>query len=187
MEQREKLTGNKDADMLLLMKLSDRDLGSVCRVNQLARRYYNDPVFWRNRLLNRYNIPGEEARRFAEYLGFDSFKDFYVYFSKLELPQTALAILRDRNTDIQVTDLMNRVQLPKWIDRREYLFELRRRYVDFPLFGATLTIPSFTPNLQFYDHVLPQNLYEIFVQEFREKRQREEEMLLQRTIRNPNI
>ena len=37
-----KLTGNKDADFIILMKLDDRELGLVCQANKYVRSLCND-------------------------------------------------------------------------------------------------------------------------------------------------
>jgi len=43
------LTGNKDADLVILSNLNDKDLLSVCSVNQKANQLCQNEYFWMNR------------------------------------------------------------------------------------------------------------------------------------------
>ena len=58
MERNLPLTGNKDADLLILSKLDDKDLFSFCASeskNKNVHKLCNDETFWRNRFIQKYN------------------------------------------------------------------------------------------------------------------------------------
>ena len=71
------LSGQKDADFIILSKLNDKDLLSVCVTNKYANRLCNNEDFWRNRFISKYD---------AEYMKYKlenrSWKRFYLLITK---------------------------------------------------------------------------------------------------------
>lgn len=53
-------TGNKDTDYLVLLQLSDNDLGKVCSANKYFRLLCQNDNFWRNRTFSRFAKHFEE-------------------------------------------------------------------------------------------------------------------------------
>ena len=62
------LTGNKDADLLILDKLDDKDLVSFCLVNKDANRLCSIDSFWKNRLLKKYGYQNKLKDRIVSSL-----------------------------------------------------------------------------------------------------------------------
>ena len=79
--QRNKLTGIKDVDFMILNELSDRDLKAVCQVNKYVNKLCNDENFWMKRLLSIFPISLEKAIQMRNKLEFDKevqpWKNFY--------------------------------------------------------------------------------------------------------------
>ena len=78
-----KLTGNKDADILIINMLNDYELGKVCQANRHVNAICNDEKFWRIRIYEKY---GNRLREFdvdiSKYRK-TSWKDYYVLLSKV--------------------------------------------------------------------------------------------------------
>lgn len=148
------LTGNQDIDSLILMKLTDYELTKVCQVNKLARKVCNEPMFWRNRLLNRYKIDGREANRLMDYFGFDNLKDLYIFITTLKTPLTYLTILRD--TDLIenfINNSLEKIVFPRWVNQQEYIQDVRRNIVENPY--TYNTMPSFNVHRSGFGLILP--------------------------------
>lgn len=70
------LTGNKDADLLILSNLEDKDLFNFCLANQKAAVLCRDDNFWRNRFYKKYGALLEEAPQLKP--EDQSWKNFYM-------------------------------------------------------------------------------------------------------------
>ena len=74
------LTGQKDADLIILSNLDDRSLLSFCSTSQYGRTLCQNETFWRNRFLNKFGKHFKSPNR--------TWKDFYLkvvyYFDKNE-------------------------------------------------------------------------------------------------------
>lgn len=70
-----KLTGNKDIDIFLLTKISDKDLLSVSRVNKYVYTLFEKEILWRKRLLNAFPLKTDEIFEFD----FLTLKIFYKF------------------------------------------------------------------------------------------------------------
>lgn len=95
-----KLTGNKDVDVLILNQLEDHELGAICQVNKYINSLCNDENFWLNRIINRINYACRSAKKipfFKEiecdidiisirnmliYFGFKTFRELSKYLSQ---------------------------------------------------------------------------------------------------------
>ena len=70
------LSGQKDADFIILSKLNDRDLLSVCITDKYANRLCNNEDFWRNRFITKYGVD------FMKYNTTKTWKRFYLLIVK---------------------------------------------------------------------------------------------------------
>lgn len=140
-----KLTGHKDTDFLILMQLSDRDLGAVCSVNKYAKKVCEDDAFWKNRLFanlifvkleKEYLDAGFESTQFYQvildiknFIESSKWKDFYIFImehDKISMGYNIReAIVRFSQDDDFHADLDN---TPKWINKEEFLKILKREY-----------------------------------------------------------
>ena len=58
-------TGNRDVDITILNRLSDRDLVSACQTNKAYNAICNDQTFWANRIRLRFpEIPPEVLHKY---------------------------------------------------------------------------------------------------------------------------
>ena len=70
------LSGQKDADFIILSKLNDRDLLSVCITDKYANRLCNNEDFWRNRFITKYGLD------YIKYNTVKTWKRFYLLIVK---------------------------------------------------------------------------------------------------------
>ena len=79
-------TGNKATDIIILEKLNDNDLISVCSTNKYLNDLCNTESFWMNRTLSKFPFLGsgeEIARRYIpEGVGW---KEYYIWLSDMAL------------------------------------------------------------------------------------------------------
>jgi len=79
------LTGNPATDILILQQLPDKDLISVCAVDNYVNNLCNNESFWLNRTLERYGDQlgsGPEIREKYIPTG-TSWKDYYIWLTGL--------------------------------------------------------------------------------------------------------
>ncbi len=78
-------TGSPDTDLLILNKLSDRDLIDVCATNKYVNNLCNHPSFWMHRLIDRYGKYLGTAREIRQrYIpNGTSWKEYYLWLSGL--------------------------------------------------------------------------------------------------------
>ncbi len=74
-------SGNKDVDLMILMKLEEKDLINFCQINKYAKKLCLNEDFWRNRLWKYYGkICIEEEQIYKEfYLKLVYYMDKYRY------------------------------------------------------------------------------------------------------------
>ena len=148
-----KLTGNKDADFLILNQLTDYELGKVCQVNKYVNSLCQDENFWMNRILSNYKqLNSKEIVRLKEYLNFDTNKNLYKYLqafpTKIEnfKPMTVggikgkVEISKEKviellKEEVTIEDILKEVteKMPEWIDKKYLKFDLRREIPNFLL------------------------------------------------------
>ena len=76
-------TGFFDLDSIILNKLNDRDLASICQINKAASYICNDDRYWLNRTLfffGRYLGGPENIRN--NYLKGRTWKEYYIYLTQ---------------------------------------------------------------------------------------------------------
>ena len=79
------LSGNKDTDALILMKLNDKDLSSICQINSYISSLCSDDTFWRNRVLYRFRLPINITNEIKDYLSWTSnpWKEYYFWLTSI--------------------------------------------------------------------------------------------------------
>ena len=82
------LTGNKDADLIILDKLDDKTLVNFCIVNKEANRLCSIDSFWRNRLIKNYGNIQFKSR---------TWKQFYLSIFKYWHDDTNIAMRNAAN------------------------------------------------------------------------------------------
>ena len=127
-----KLTGNKDADFLILMELNDRELGVVCQANKYVSSLCKDERFWLNRLLlNFTSYTPVIARDMKNYLEFDSWKEFYIWLKQQhnDVPDKIIKSLDKHKKEVidETLKLFKKVKLSKWINPEEF-YKVFKRY-----------------------------------------------------------
>ena len=78
-----KLTGNKDTDILIINKLNDYELGKVCQANRHVNAICNDETFWRIRIYEKYGNRLKEFDVDISKYRKTSWKDYYILLSKV--------------------------------------------------------------------------------------------------------
>ena len=140
------LTGVRDVDMEIILQLEDKELPRVCAVNKYVNEICQSDAFWYRRLLNRItkvrddnlskykkliliDITGERIKEMQRFYGLKTLKDLNSFLN--ELPQNAvyLAYYSFSSVDDYIKDLydVNENELPKYIDRDELRYDMRRQ------------------------------------------------------------
>lgn len=133
-----KLTGNKDADFIILMMLNDYELGKVCQANKYVNSLCNDSEFWLNRIMAKYSLSGQETLEMRDYLGISTMKELYMYLktipeqfinndTKKYIPIIIRYLVDQKLIDKIISDHLPDV-IPKWFNKEELMYELRRRF-----------------------------------------------------------
>ena len=126
-----KLTGNKDADFLILMELNDRELSMVCQANKYVNTLCQDEMFWLNRIL--FNFPSYSAviaRDMKNYLEFDTWKEFYIWLRQhAAITDKIIKSLENEKKEVinKTLELFKKIKLNKWINPEEF-YKVFKRY-----------------------------------------------------------
>ena len=139
------LTGVKDVDMEIILQLEDRELPRVCAVNRYVNEICQSDAFWYRRLINRItkvrddnlskyknliliDITGARIREMQRFYGLKSLKNLNIFLN--ELPANAAYIayhgFSEIDDRIKETYNINENDLPKYINRDELRYEMRR-------------------------------------------------------------
>ena len=156
-----KLSGNKNTDMLILMNLNDSELGKVCSVNKYINSICEDKHFWNMRVRLLLNVAEEDLHELRRYLNLED-KDLYVYLvsrERIGWKYTDLLIL----FLLKYQDFLNEVikesvieTLPKYINKEELIYYLRGKIPKIILEDKISTIymdPRFK-SVSFYSQTL---------------------------------
>ena len=126
-----KLTGDKNINFMILMKLNDKELSMVCSVNKYVNELCKDDTFWFNRVLLTFNFSPLVAREMKTYLQFDNWKEFYVWLQEENFSPGRLNIIArslDKKDVInKIIDIFKKMKLKKWVNREEF-YKVVRRY-----------------------------------------------------------
>lgn len=131
-----KLTGNKNVDIEIINQLSDEDLTKVCQVNSYIRNLCNDNTLWRRRISLIYKFPYVKILEMYKYLEFENWKEYYLWLTEnhdvYHIPLKAyvdilLKSFKNINLiDVTVNIISSTAKFPKWVNKIEYLKELKR-------------------------------------------------------------
>ena len=126
-----KLTGDKNVNFLILMKLTDKELSMVCSVNKYVNELCKDDTFWFNRVLLTFNFSPIIAKDMKNYLQFDNWKEFYFWLQKENFEPGRVNIIAKSLDKKEVIDkivqIFKKMKLKKWINREEF-YKVIRRY-----------------------------------------------------------
>ena len=137
---------NKDLCLLLLEKLSDKNLLKTARTSKYFYDLFESQVLWRRRFLIAFPLTGDEAGKMLDKLEFESWKEFYRWIRKSYVYFTGDAIYKysfkqrfcserfknciknNVNIDIDFSIIFDTKQtvLPDFIDRKLFLREIKR-------------------------------------------------------------
>lgn len=106
-----KLTGNKQTDFIILMKLADHELGKVCQANKYVRSLCNDDNFWRERVLKYFPISLEDARKMKTIMEFDTWKEYYQFMTTLYVARSEHRIYAKTHPELYPSIMGRRVIL----------------------------------------------------------------------------
>ena len=144
------LTGIRDVDMQILLNLDDSELPRVCAVNKYVNKLCEHDDFWYRRIINKiekakeYNfskvkgliditITGERINEMQEFFGFEKLKELNDFMNKL--PRNSLYqlyVVFNKKYDDEINAIykvnIHTRELPKYIDRKELIYELRRSF-----------------------------------------------------------
>lgn len=143
------LTGVKDVDMEIILQLEDKELPRVCAVNKYVNEICQSDAFWYKRLINRItkirdinlsnykeliliNVSGERIREMQRFFGLKTLKELNNFLN--ELPPNAVYLVYysfpdfDRHIQLIYPEF-NENELPKYINREELRYEMRRQLV----------------------------------------------------------
>ena len=119
-----KLSGDKNVNFMILMKLNDKELSMVCSVNKYVNELCKDETFWFNRVLLTYKYSPEVSRDMKTYLDFDTWKEFYFWVKEKggndwRITEMAKSLNKKDVVD-EVVAIFKKVKLPKWINKEEF-------------------------------------------------------------------
>lgn len=141
------LTGDKNLDMEILMKLKDHELGPVCQANKYINTLCKTPIFWYNRMIKKIeesyqknlklnknfkksDINGKNLEDMKKYFGFESLQELNNFLNEFSI--NALYSLYIMYYDIidTLSDLyvFDDTKFPKYINKEELMFYIRREF-----------------------------------------------------------
>lgn len=150
MNKMEKLTGNKDTDVIILMKLNDKELSAVCSVNRYINKICKSRDFWNKRTITVFQITHDELDQLRKYLNLDG-KELYVFLVTKRTGWNTekllvLFLLNYQNVINEIIDNSLVKNLPKWINREEFVYYLRgkiaKRIVDYRTVNSGYMYPG---------------------------------------------
>ena len=125
-----KLTGDKNINFMILMKLNHKELSMVCSVNKYVNELCKDDTFWFNRVLLTFNFSPLVAREMKTYLQFDNWKEFYVWLQEGNFEPGRVNIIAkslDKKEVIdRIIEIFKKMRLKKWINPEEFYKAVRR-------------------------------------------------------------
>lgn len=150
------LTGNKDADFIVLMQLNDYELGQVCQANKYVNSLCKDEIFWFNRIykniqdsvIEKYDVYSKfvkgltkttNKKKYIEvakiFYGFQSNMEFYKFLKSVteKYPKVYFYVFLYSLGQKKLLDVIyeiNKDELPEWINYEEFIFHLRRKILE---------------------------------------------------------
>lgn len=170
------LTGVRDVDMEIILQLEDRELPAVCAVNKYVNSICQSDAFWYRRLINRISkarednlskykdlkiidINGERIKNMRRFFGLKNLKELNSFLN--ELPQNAAYLAyytfdKSVNRNFRHTYNFDQIQFPKYINREELIYEMRRQSAKS---GYSATSDGSIDNYVFHFDVIPRKEY----------------------------
>ena len=153
-----KLSGNKNVDMLILMNLNDNELSKVCSVNKYINSICEDKHFWNTRIRMLLNVKENELHELRRYLNLDG-KDLYVYLVTKDIgweyrDLLILFLLKYQNFIDEVIQYTIPKNLPRYINREEYTYFLRGIFAKYFVERRVVNVDSFYPEKDFLTYQL---------------------------------
>src|SRR5439155_1163341 len=124
---------------MILMKLNDKDLKHAYSVNRYINNLCKSRDFWNKRIITVFQITHDELNELRKYLNLDG-KELYMYLNTKSTGWNTeklliLFLLKYQNVINEVIDNSLVKDLPKWINREEFIYYLRgkiaKRIVDY--------------------------------------------------------
>ena len=136
-----KLSGDKNADMLILMKLNDHELSKVCEVNKYIHGICQNRDFWNMRIRMLLNVSENELHELRRYLHMDG-KELYVYLVSIWKyhHMLILFLLKYQSFINEVIEKSIMETLPKYINKEQLIYYLRGKIPKLILEDKILTI-----------------------------------------------
>ena len=165
-----KLSGNKNVDMLILMNLNDNELSKVCSVNKYINIICEDKHFWNTRIRMLLNVNENELHDLRRYLNLDG-KELYVYFVSRERTgwkYTKLLIqflLKYRDFIDEIIQSVISKNLPKYINKEEFIYYLRGTIPKQILEYRIINVYYPYPDTNFFGYTLGEKLPKIIGEE----------------------
>lgn len=142
------LTGIRDIDIEILLKLDDLDIFHISIVNKYMNMICENNNFWYKKIINKIektkrdnfskvknldsiDIIAERIREMQKYFGFENLKRLNYFLNRIPvnaLYQEYYKFENDRNINIIYQTDINTHTFPKYINREELIYELRRSY-----------------------------------------------------------
>lgn len=142
------LTGDKNLDMEILMKLKDYELGPVCQANKYINTLCKTPIFWYNRMIKKieesyqknlklnknmkkFEVNGINLEKMKDYFGFENLQELNNFLNKFSLNALySLYVMYDIivNNLVDLVYTFDDTKLPKYINKKELIFYLRREF-----------------------------------------------------------
>ncbi len=126
------ITGSRDTDFEVLMKLSDHELGIVCKTNKKIRSICANNYFWKRRAIEFYDISESVFEKLKNFLDFTDNKSFYIYLKDKREVLEIYSISTPKYYDYLLNDL-NKLKLPEYMNRLRFL-----RYIKRKIFESTI-------------------------------------------------
>jgi hypothetical protein len=160
-----KLSGDKNTDMLILMKLNDNELAKVCSANKYINSICQDRHFWNMRTRTLLNVKEDELHELRRYLNLDG-KQLYIYLVSKEIgwkytDLLILFLLKYQNTINEIVENAVPESLPKYINKDEYIYFLRGTIAKYFLEHRIINVGFFNNEATFFTNDLDMKLLTI--------------------------
>ena len=156
--------------MLILMNLNDGELAKVCEVNKYIHSICENRDFWNMRIRMLLNVSETQLHELRRYLHMDG-KELYVYLVSRESvgwQYTNLLIsflLKYRNFIDEIIDITVPKNLPKFINKQEFVYYLRAKIPKDILEYRIINITYPHPDNRYFNYTLEHELPKIIERE----------------------
>ena len=117
------LTGVKDLDIIILNKLEDQDLVSVCKTNKQANKLCDDQNFWLNRIMIKFPYLGLDILK--KYKRGRSWSQYYIKDLRTITPSNAETKLENASLRGRLDQVIIAINYGAGINAYTYGYSLR--------------------------------------------------------------